>query len=97
MGSNIAPLADELGKIKAAIAELETKEQELRAEIIAAGHDAIEGDIYRVVVIKSVRETLDARAAREKLLELSVSPQWFACHTKKTDVTTVKCAARKAA
>lgn len=87
--NNLAPLADEYGRLRAQMAEIETKLGALKVEIVASGHDAIEGDLFRVTVSNSVRETLDLDAVREKL-----SPQFIKAHTRATDVTTVRVSAR---
>ncbi len=92
--SNLEPLADALGQVRAQISELETREKNIKAQIVEAGVDALEGAFFRVLVLKSVRHTLDSKAAREMLERLGASPQWFAGNTKRTDVTTLKCAPR---
>lgn len=87
--NNLSPLADEFGRLKAKAAEIEQRLGELKVEIVASGHDAIEGDLFRVTVSQAERQTLDMAAVREKL-----SPQFIAKHTNVTVVTSVRCVAR---
>jgi len=80
---------DALGAIKAQIAALEEREKELRDEVAAMGAGSHEGELFKVTVIMTERETLDMKAVRAKL-----SPQFITAHTRVTPVTTVKVAAR---
>lgn len=90
--SNVTKTIDDFGLICAQIAELEAAKKKLRTVLIAAiGEGAAEGDLYRVTISNSERETLDMEAVRAKL-----SPQFITAHTKVTDVTTVKATARNA-
>jgi hypothetical protein len=89
MTSNIGTLIDELGVLKAKIAELEAIETLLKDQLIAAGPGAYEGDFYRATVSESERNTLDMKAVRAKL-----SSQFITANTKTTPVTTVKVVAR---
>lgn len=47
---NLKPLADEYAKIKAQIADLELKKKDLVKVFREAGVEALEGDLFRVVV-----------------------------------------------
>jgi hypothetical protein len=87
--SNLTPLVDELGHIKAQMANLVMREKALKTQLIDAGVGAYEGDDYRASVSHSVRETLDMDAVREKL-----TPQFIAAHTRATDVFSVRVSAR---
>jgi hypothetical protein len=80
---------DELGVLQAQIAELRVREEEIKSELKAQGDGAYEGDLYRVTVSTTNRETLDMKAVREKL-----SPQFISAHTNVTPVVTVRCVAR---
>lgn len=90
--SNVAPLVDELGAVKAQIAALAERETALKQALAESGPGAYEGKTFRATVTESVRETLDMKAVREKL-----SPQFIAAHTNVTPVTTVRVVARSAA
>lgn len=93
-----AAAVDQLGAIKARIAELKKEEARL-AEIVAnSGVDAIEGGIFRAtVVVTADRQTLDAKAAEAKLRELGVDGRWFSKNQKTVKgSTSVRVVARKA-
>lgn len=87
--SNVAPVIDELGYLQAEIANLAEREAKLKNELRALGPGAHEGELFRVTVSTSVRETLDLEAVRERL-----SRQFIKAHTKEKIVTTVKVTAR---
>ena len=89
MTSNIAPLIDDFGLIKAQIAELELKAKPIHDQIVALGEGAYEGTFYRVTVSESEREVLDKKAVKKKL-----SPQFIRAHTTYTPVTTVRVSGR---
>jgi hypothetical protein len=89
--SNLTSAIDRLGQIKAQIANLETEEKALREVMVEQGPGAYEGELFRVTVSLSERETLDMTAVREKL-----TPQFIRAHTVVTPVTMVRVAARNA-
>jgi hypothetical protein len=89
--SNLAPTIDRLGQLKAQLAELAREEKELKAVLVEQGEGAYEGQLFRVTVSYSERETLDMDAVREKL-----SAQFIRAHTRTTPVTSVRVVARKA-
>ena len=86
----LARHVDELGTLKARIADLTTRETYLKQLIAGDGPGAHEGHDWRVTVSVSTRETLDMAAVREKL-----SPQFIRAHTKSTEVVTVRVTARR--
>lgn len=86
----ISSTIDELGQLKAQIAELKKREDELKDILESAGITKAEGELFRVSITESVRETLDMEAVRAKL-----SPQFIRAHTKETRYTTVRVTARK--
>ena len=88
---NLISTIDRLGQIKAQIANLETEQKALRDVLVEQGPGAYEGELFRVTVSLSERETLDMEAVREKL-----SPQFIRAHTNVTEVTTVRVSARNA-
>ena len=93
MKTNLA-IIDRLGAIQAQIANLEAEEKGLKEAVREFGDGAYEGSLFRATVSTAERRTLEAKAARAKLEELGVSPQWFSAHTKVAEVTTVKVVAR---
>ena len=82
-------VVDAFGALKAQIADLEKQAAALRAEIIAMGLGAHEGDLFRATVSVTERETLDMDAVRAHL-----SRQFIQAHTKVTEVTMVRAVAR---
>ncbi len=88
---------DQLGHIKAQIAELEEQEKALRDQVVASGQKEVEGDLFRATVSNSERGGRDAafKAKIEELIEQHLSAQYVRAHTTSTPVTTVKVSARK--
>jgi len=88
---NIRKTVDELGSIKAKIAELKNLEDQLKKSLIDSGLTAAEGQLFRASVSRSQVETVDwcAVAAR-----LDPSIQLITAHTRVRERTTVRCTAR---
>jgi len=88
---------DRLGQICAQMAELKELEASLVSEVKALGAGAYEGALFRATVSQvSDRETLDTKAAEEKLRELGVDGRWFSKNMKVVaGYTAVKVVARK--
>jgi cell division protein FtsB len=87
--TNLTAAIDQLGDLQAQIAELTTRAKAIKDEIKELGDGAYEGELFRVTVSTSERETLDMAAVREKL-----SPQFIRAHTNVTPVVTVRCVSR---
>lgn len=87
--TNLTTTIDTLGQLLAQIADLTKQANAIKADLRTLGDGAYEGDVFRVSVSTSERETLDMDAVREKL-----SPQFIRAHTNVTEVVTVKCVAR---
>jgi hypothetical protein len=77
--SNIAPLIDELGDVKAQIAKLEKRETELKKELKALGIGTHVGTRYVMTLSEQERDVLDMKAVKEKL-----SSQFIVAHTSVT-------------
>ena len=94
----VAAAVDQLGAVKARIAELKAEEARLAGIITNSGETAIDGFVFRAtVVIKYERQSLDATAAEIKLRELGVDGRWFSKNQKTTKgSTSVRVVARKA-
>lgn len=88
---------DRLGFIRAQLAELKDMEAELVNQLKAEPAGAYEGNFFRATIsVVAERETLDAKAAEEKLRELGVDGRWFSRNMKVVSgYTTVKVVARK--
>lgn len=87
---NRAAIIDTLGEIKAQIADLKAYEDELKAQLADLAPGAYEGELFRLSISVSDRETLDMEAVREHL-----SRQFIQAHTNVTEVRTLRVAARK--
>jgi len=87
--NNLVATIDALGELKAQIAALELKEKELKKALGDLNPGAYEGELFRLSISETERETLDMKAVREKL-----SPQWMRAHTNVTNVRTLRVSAR---
>ena len=87
--TNLTATIDALGALKAQIAALEIKEKELKKALGDLKPGAYEGELFRLSISVSNRETLDMKAVREKL-----TPQFITAHTNVTEVRTLKVSAR---
>ena len=92
MPINLAAIVDELGTLKAAIAELTEKEKELKTIVAASGYAELDGELFRATVSLSERVTLDSEKVRALL-----SPSQIAACSRVTEVTSVRVASRKRA
>jgi hypothetical protein len=90
--SNIAEIVDQLGIVKAKMAELATEENSLKTTLLEMGPGAYEGEFFRAAVSVSTRDSLDMDAVRAKL-----SAQFIQAHTKTSEVRAVRVSARSAA
>jgi hypothetical protein len=90
VSDNLIPVIDDLGKLKAQIADLEKQEKALKAQLEHLEPGAYEGRLFRVSISVSDRETLDMEAVREKL-----TPQFIRAHTNVTTVRALRVVARK--
>lgn len=87
--TNLTATIDALGTLKAKIAELELQEKELKKALADLDPGAYEGELFRLSISETERDTLDMKAVREKL-----SPQWIRAHTNTTNVRTLRVSAR---
>lgn len=87
--SNIGPLVDEFGLLKAQIAALEAKLEPIKKQLGELEAGAYEGDLFRVTVSKYDQDRLDMDAVRAKL-----SRQFIAANTTTTSVTKIAAKAR---
>jgi len=87
--TNLSQIIDDLGTLKARIADLEAQEKALKQALIDLPAGAYEGETFRLSISESERETLDMKAVREHL-----SRQFIAAHTNVTAVRTLRVAAR---
>jgi hypothetical protein len=92
MTNELKNIVDELGALKASIAELTERERVLKNAIAASGYAEIDGLLYRATVSLTERATLDTEAVRALL-----SQEELRQCTKISEVTTVRVSARKRA
>jgi hypothetical protein len=85
----IGEIVDQLGTVKAEIADLEAREKTLRAELLKRCVFEAEGAVYAATVTQAMRWTLDAKAVRAEL-----GDNWWNARCKQALVTTVTVAAR---
>lgn len=92
----LARKVDQLGYLKAQISDLEKQAKALAGEVEAAllrgGDDSCDGQLFRAVLIRSERETVDWKAVAERL---EPSRQLVRAYTKVTESCYVKINARK--
>lgn len=87
-------LADELGVIRAKMADLKDRESEIREIMLEAGEKAFEDRKFRAVVVESLRTYIDWKAVAEKL---KPSRQLVTAHTTEKDVVSIRVSARRGA
>lgn len=89
----LAEQVDRIGEIHAAIAELKTRAESIRAELEAAGLPAIDGHQYRATFNTSTRDTVNWQAIAKRL---KASPQLIRAYTTTSEAsTTMRITARK--
>jgi hypothetical protein len=82
-------LVDQLGSLKADLADLKAHEDTLRAELISRKLSEAEGALFRATVTEATRWTLDAERIKTEM-----GDDWCAARSKIAAVTTVRVSAR---
>ncbi len=85
-------LADELGFIRAQMADLKDRETNIRETFIEAGITAMEGETFRAVLVESLRTTINWKAVAAKL---KPSRQLVTSHTSEKEVISIRVNARR--
>ena len=80
----VGEIVDQLGGVKAAIADLEKREKALRDELLARAVSQVEGRHFGAIVTQSIRWTLDTKAVKAEMGE-----GWYDAHCRQSAVTTV--------
>jgi len=80
----VGQIVDQLGGVKAAIADLEKREKGLRDELLARSVEQVEGASFGATVTQSVRWTLDTKAVKAEMGE-----PWYDQNCRQSTVTTV--------
>lgn len=91
---DVTGLADELGLIRARMADLKDRETAIRLTMIDAGIKAFEDKKFRAVVVESLRTLVDWKAVAAKL---EPSHQLVTAHTTQKDVISIRVSARRGA
>lgn len=81
---------DELGYLKAQIADLEKRASAIKTELIAAGPGAVDGALFRATVAEVSRTFLDADLARLHLTAKQLAKITKTCSTYAVRVTARK-------
>jgi hypothetical protein len=89
---NYQAIVDELGFIKAKLAELTKAEKALADQLKASGYAEIDGDMFRAAIVWTERVTLNSDRVREVL-----SADDVAYCEQKTEIMSVRVSARKKA
>ena len=88
----VTGLADELGTIRAQMADLKDREREIRNTLIEAGVKTLEDDTFRALVVESMRTMIDWKAIAAKL---KPSRQLVTAHTEEKEVISIRVSARR--
>ncbi len=88
----VAGLADELGAIRAQQADLKDREREIRETLIESGITTLEDDIFRALVVESMRTMIDWKSVAAKL---KPSHQLVTAHTTEREVISIRVSARR--
>ncbi len=88
----VAGLADELGFIRAQMADLKNREKDIRDIMIASGVKALEDDTFRALVVESIRTMIDWKAVAAKL---KPTRQLVTAHTTEKEVISIRVNARR--
>ena len=89
---NLVNIVDELGTVKAEIANLKAREEFLKKALEDSGETAIDGTLFRATVATSQRTNIDWKTIAEKL---EPSRQLITAHTSVGYTTAVRVTARK--
>jgi hypothetical protein len=82
-------LADELGAVKSDLADLKSREDALRGELIRRGVSEVEGCLFRATITEATCWTLDTDRVKSEM-----GAAWYDAHTKGSLTTTVRVSAR---
>jgi RNA-binding protein YlmH len=91
---DVVGLADELGIIRAKMANLKDRETEIRNIMLESGVKAMEDKKFRAVVVESLRTNIDWKAVAAKL---KPSRQLVTAHTTEKEVISIRVNARRGA
>lgn len=81
----VSELVDDLGAVRAEMAELESRDKALREELIRRQVTEASGRLYRMAIVAATRSTLDAKGIRREM-----GDTWCEAHTRQTITTSVR-------
>ena len=90
--ANLTGLADELGTIRAQMADLKGREKDIREVLIDAGVHTLEDEQFRAVGVESMRTTIDWKTVAAKM---EPSRQLVRAHTSEREVISIRVNARR--
>lgn len=85
---------DELGVIKAQIAELEVRERELRERLVKSGKYEVDGELFRATVATTTVERVDYKEVVGHIPPSPMLATLVRRYTDKSERTTVKVVSR---
>jgi len=92
--TDLKKTVDDLGRIKAKIADLTERKKELEYVLIDSGERTIEGKLFRVTISDYFKTAIAWKTIAEKL---KASKRLISANTSESEVTRVSVYARKAA
>ena len=66
--TSLGAVVDQLGKVKAEIADLKEKEDDLKTDLIASSEKAVEGSLFRATISSSTRATTDYKGILAEIM-----------------------------
>jgi hypothetical protein len=90
----LSEIVDQLGDVKAQIADLKAKETALRDELADSGESEVEGDLFRATVSKFEVDRTDWKCVVSSQKMTPTLSRLINSNTTKTEQTTVKIVAR---
>jgi hypothetical protein len=88
---SVSPLHN-LSAVKSDLADLKSREDALRGELIRRGVSEAEGALFRATVIEATRWTLDVDRVKSEM-----GATWYDAHCRGSQTTTVRVSARTGA
>lgn len=88
--NGVAVLVDQLGRVKARIADLEAEEARIRQEIVDSGVQVAEGRLFRCTVSAVATDRIDYKGVVEALPHTPQLQRLVRKHTEELNYTTVK-------
>lgn len=92
-------LIDRYGRLKAEAADLDGQMKDIKSELIARGIERDEGELFRITISESLRETTDWKAvalalAKRAAIGEKAFDNLVAKNTNVAEVVTLRCSAR---